>query len=38
MLNSDKRRDGPLILCTEGSIEENEENCNLGDWHHCWSM
>lgn len=35
MLNDDKRRDGPLILRTEGNIEGNNENFNIGGWHNC---
>jgi hypothetical protein len=35
MLNDYKRRDGPLMLRTEDSIEGNDENFNLGGWHHC---
>lgn len=30
MLHEDERTDGPLVLCTEGSIEGNDENFNLG--------
>jgi len=25
------------MLRTEGSIEGNGENFNLGGWHHCWA-